>query len=111
MTSTPWEGTEPHCYLLSGGEPIGEVDVGWGPARALSSKEVQEFEKVVSEIGKDEFVSRFDKTKFSENSIYPDRWDRENAPTAEEYFKFFEVLKDFLKQASDHNSGAVVWKD
>src|SRR3712207_3831611 len=43
LTGTAWEGQEPLCYLLVGGEYIGDEDVGYGPARVLRPHEVADF--------------------------------------------------------------------
>src|SRR5262245_46999099 len=36
LTGTPWDGDEPLCLAVLCGTPIGEVDVGYGPARYLT---------------------------------------------------------------------------
>jgi hypothetical protein len=36
LTGTAWEGSFPLNFTVSGGKEIGDVDVGYGPARARS---------------------------------------------------------------------------
>jgi hypothetical protein len=40
LTGTADSGSEPLCYLLAGGTQIGDIDVGYGPARSFSAEEV-----------------------------------------------------------------------
>ena len=42
LAGTEWEGTGPAAFLLAGGKEVGDVDVGYGPARALSAAELQQ---------------------------------------------------------------------
>ena len=39
LTGSAWEGEEPLCYLLAGGQEVGDEDVGYGPARVLRPRE------------------------------------------------------------------------
>ena len=43
LTGTAWEGAAPLNFLVAGGRPVGDVDVGYGPARAFSGAEVVGF--------------------------------------------------------------------
>lgn len=36
FTGTAWAGDFPACFLVSSGEPVGDVDVGYGPARSFT---------------------------------------------------------------------------
>lgn len=41
FTGTAWDGVMPASFLLKGGADIGNVDVGYGPARCFMPEEVQ----------------------------------------------------------------------
>src|SRR3979411_259264 len=41
LTGSRLGGDEPLNFLVSEGTPVGEVDVGFGPARVLSSQQVR----------------------------------------------------------------------
>src|SRR5581483_8450775 len=79
LTDTDWEGDEPLCYLLTGGTEVGSVDVGYGPARALSSAQVKRFAEAVSGLTVDALRSRFDPARMMSLDIYPTIWDRDPA--------------------------------
>src|SRR4030088_163761 len=41
LTGSRLDGDEPLNFLVSEGTPVGEVDVGFGPARVLTSQQVR----------------------------------------------------------------------
>lgn len=41
LTGSTWEGEKPLNFLISGGETIGEIEVGYGPARSIKSVDVK----------------------------------------------------------------------
>ncbi len=111
LTKDPWEGEEPVCYLLAKGEEVGDIDVGYGPARAVSSKKVAEFAAAVSKIDDTEFRKRFDPKAMMNSDIYPTIWDR--APSEDDTLgylcTYFADLKEFLKKAKAEKNGMIVW--
>jgi|SRR5947209_1096153 len=60
LTGSAWEGAGPLYYLISGGHQIGDVDVGYGPARALTSKQAADFDAALYGITADELRKRYD---------------------------------------------------
>src|SRR5262245_61651019 len=40
LTGSAWDGEEPLCFLVKGGEEIGDEDFGYGPARILSPNQI-----------------------------------------------------------------------
>ena len=42
LCGQPWESKPPLNFIVSGGTPVGDVDVGYGPARVFSSSELSE---------------------------------------------------------------------
>src|SRR5262249_19169224 len=59
LTGSAWDGEEPLCYLVTGGEQIGEEDVGYGPARALKPQQVAAWASALSAVSVDELSNRF----------------------------------------------------
>ncbi len=81
LTGTPWGGTEPWYYLLSGGEQVGGPQnhaVGSGPARVLLPAQVAAFDQALSP---EELTARFDPTEMRELKIYPEIWGQAEAQT------------------------------
>src|SRR5713226_7783659 len=54
LTGSPLGGDEPLNFLVSEGTPVGEVDVGYGPARVLSSQQVQALATALAAVDPDE---------------------------------------------------------
>lgn len=111
LTRSPWEGEEPLCYLVSGGKTIGDVDVGYGPARALKSKLVASFNVALSGISSDDLRKRYDPKALAKAEIYPEIWDSD--PAEEEglgyLVEMFEDLKTFVAKTAEQKKGMVVY--
>ena len=111
LTNSDWQGEKPLCYLLHGGKPIGDVDVGYGPANAITSKQVAEFDAALEPIDEPEFRSRFNPKLMMKNEIYPTIWDRpvEEDDTLGYLYEYFKSLKDYVKTAKQANKGMIIW--
>ncbi len=111
LTNSDWKGEKPLCYLLHGGQPIGDIDVGYGPANAITSKQVADFDAALEKIDEVEFRSRFNPKLMMKNEIYPTIWDRplEEDDTLGYLYEYFKNLKDYVKTAKQANNGMVIW--
>ena len=59
LTGSAWEGDEPLGYLIAAGQPVGDEDVGYGPARVLRPKEVAQLDAALAAISLDNFACLF----------------------------------------------------
>lgn len=112
LADSAWEGKLPAATLMLGGRPIGDVDVGYGPARSLSPDEVRAFHDHVAAISADAFDARFDAQKMLDAKIYPEIWDRDlnGEPDGRPYVNgYFQILKDFLARAVQQGDGVILW--
>jgi hypothetical protein len=109
FTGTADNGQEPGCFLLSGGEEIGDEDVG--PARVLRPDQVAQFATFLAELTDDELLRRYNPTRMSALEIYPEIWMRPEAP-GESGFDYllesFETLRDFVKTTSARGESLIV---
>src|SRR5256886_1205906 len=64
-------GNEPLNFLVSEGTPVGDVDVGFGPARVLTSAQVRAIAARLAEISPDEVAGRVNLGELDEHRIYP----------------------------------------
>ena len=60
LAGAAWGGTPPFASAVCGGTELGEVDVGYGPARYLTPVEVKQVADALSGIAAKELWSRFD---------------------------------------------------
>jgi hypothetical protein len=50
LTKSAWEGEEPLNFLLKGGVEVGDIEVGYGPARVFTSEEVHQINAALKPI-------------------------------------------------------------
>jgi len=111
LTKSAWEGEPPLNFLLKGGAEVGDLEVGYGPARVLTSDEVHQINAALKPIDGEFLKSRFDPAEMTKLEIYPDIWQRD--PAEDDTFgycvEYFRVLKGFFEQAADRNLGLVIY--
>lgn len=74
LNGTTWEGTGAIFDAILGGEVLGEEDVGYGPARFLTPKEVKATATALNEISIQDLMEKFDAHELNDNDIYPQHW-------------------------------------
>jgi hypothetical protein len=112
FTGTAWEGKEPASSLLLGGSEIGDVDVGYGPARALRPDEVKRFADYLLSVTPEELKGRYDPERMVALQIYPEVWgadEQEGDPDFDYLLEGFETLRDFVVKARDAGDGVIIY--
>ena len=111
LVGSAWRGSAPLGYLLTGGTDVGDIDVGYGPARVLRPEQVSEFSGALSRITVEDFRSRFDPKRMMDADIYPNIWDRDPADddTLGYLVEYFEMLKGDMHRFAEHGLGVVVY--
>jgi hypothetical protein len=106
LTGSSWGGEGTLSFLTTGGEPIGNVDLGYGPARFLRSDAVEELDAALSRISEDELWSRFDPARMEAEGVYPMIWDEPEEDLRDEYLMYFRELTALVRRA--HQEGEVL---
>ncbi len=111
LTGSARETAGPRGYIL-GGHHIGEVCVGYGPARALTSGEVAIFDDLLQCISREDLEKRFNPEALMRDEIYPETWER--ALTGEEdllayLVDRFDQLKQFVAGAHRDGVGVITY--
>lgn len=110
FTGTADEGEEPGCFLLRGGEEIGDEDVG--PARVLRPDQVSQLAAFLTQLSRDELASRYNPTRMTELDVYPKViWTRPTRSGESEFdylFDAFEDLRDFVTETSTRGDSLIV---
>jgi len=112
LTGSADGGDEPHCYLLAGGEQVGDVDVGYGPARALTSQQVTAWDGALTKISREELGRRFEPKAMLDADIYPQIWARSikgEEDTLDYLLQAYAGLRDFVAAARRERSGLLVY--
>lgn len=111
LTASAWEGDPPLNFVVSGGAPVGEVDLGYGPARVFSSAEVQTLAAALEPIEAPELQARFDPEAMMSADIYPAIWDRapEDDDTSGYVVGYYESLREFVLEAAQAQQALLVF--
>jgi len=109
FTGTAEGGEEPGCFLMCGGEEIGDEDVG--PARVLRPDQVSQFAAFLAELSEEELKRRYDPTRMTALDIYPRIWTRPEADgeTALDYLlDAFKELREFVTATAAKGDSMIV---
>jgi hypothetical protein len=111
LAGTARETAGPRGYIL-GGRRLGEVNVGYGPARVLSAAEAAIFDDLLQCLPAADFRERFDAGALIRADIYPNLWERDL--TGEEDLRaylceHFAQLKQFVAAARRDGMGLITY--
>jgi hypothetical protein len=112
LTGSAWEGDEPLNFLVKGGTPVGEEDVGYGPARIFRPLEVAAIADALAPLDPATLMLRFDARKLEQLEIYPGRFSELNLHSDYELGYFlgpFEELKKLTARGKAERTGMLVW--
>jgi hypothetical protein len=108
LTGSRLGGDAPLNFLASEGTPVGEVDVGYGPARVLSSQQVRQLASALIMIDPDEVGRRVDLAQFQAEGIYPGDWLRDGND-AEFVVSNYRQLREFVMRAAQDGNGLILY--
>ena len=108
LTGTADGGTEPACFLLDGGEALGDDDEV--DARLLQPAQVRAFADHLASLTSDELTRRFDPVRMTKLRIYPEIWQRPESEDDPRGFLLtaFGELRDFVGAAASSGDALVV---
>lgn len=117
LTGEAWSEDEdaaandPRQWLLYGGEEVGDIDVGYGPARAIKSADVRRWNEFLTGIDEADLRQRFNPEWMTQLVVYPSIWDRkpEEDDTLGYVLSYFEPLKETVASAAAQGKGLIVW--
>lgn len=108
ISRAPWEGPLPQATLMSGGEELGSIDVGYGPARLLRKNEIEEFTKFLGSLDKENYASGISASELEENEIYG-AYPEWSSNDSESLWESIEELKSFFSKAKENNENIIVY--
>jgi hypothetical protein len=110
LTRTAWAGDPPWSFLVSSGRAVGDIDVGYGPARVFTAAETRSIHAALKGLTGDALRSRYDADDMTAKQIYPEIWSRDSPDeeTIDYLIECYETLVAFLQQAVDAQAGIVV---
>lgn len=112
LTGTPDSGPAPLNVLLSGGEEVGE-DLGYGPARIIDARAMQDFAKALGAFDLDAVLKRLDIERMAAAGVYcvgeDDDPEAQAIELEEDMRQYFPALKAFAQKAAAERQGALIW--
>jgi Domain of unknown function (DUF1877) len=113
FTGTAWEGEEPACFLLKGGEPVGETEeLGYSVLQTLSAAKTRQFAGFLGSLSRDYLEHGYDPKRMMALEIYPEIWDRggpEDQTPLENLLAAYDDLQAFIDAAAQAGDGAIVY--
>ena len=110
MTGSADAADMPLSFLVSGGRDVGDIEVGYGPARVFTAQETASILTAINAWTDDRLHARFNAAEMMRLEIYPEIWDRD--PSGGEPLNYLVeyagTLRAFLHQAVDLRLGLVV---
>lgn len=111
LTGAADEGEPPANFLLAAGRPVGDIDLGLGPARGLSADETARAAAVLRSRSDAWLRARFDPADMMAKEVYPGIWDRDprDDDTLGYLMEYVVILRRFLDAAVERRLGLLVY--
>jgi hypothetical protein len=112
LTGSAQGGDPPLNFIINGGTPVGDEDVGHGPARVLQPLETAAVADALARIDEAALLARLDPKKLEKLGVYPGGWDQLNLRSDYElgyYLGPFRELKRVTQRAKEERLGMIVW--
>jgi hypothetical protein len=114
LTGTAWEGEEPACYLVHGGEELVDDDaLGYSSIRALTPDQIGRFHDFLSNLSHDSLRRRFDYARMVALEIYSTPPAAERARSYDDevprLLEAFDALQSFVSTTARRGDGAIVY--
>ena len=108
MCGQVWSGNFPDAFLIDGGSYVGNVDVGYGPARTFESCEVKKITQAVINKKSTDLAKHFNANQMLDDDIYPQIWD-DNHVALDACLNRFEAMQHFMSHVAENNMGMTVY--
>ena len=87
---------------------VGEIDVGYGPARVLSSQQVRSLATALAALEPEAVAARVDLRKLDEEAIYPGNWQR-NGMDVDYVVGSYREMRNLIVRLADQGLGMVLY--
>lgn len=106
FTGTAWEGDFPACFLVNSGQTVGDVDVGYGPARSFTPIQTKEIAQYLDTLEHAALKERYDCKKMLALEIYPQHWTDEDRDYLEDGL---EKATRFVRETAEKDMALLVY--
>ncbi|MDJ0941039.1 MAG: YfbM family protein [Woeseiaceae bacterium] len=109
LTKSATGGEWPHNFIMDGGAVVGDIDVGYGPARAFRAGEVREISDALEDFDKDRLRGNFDPDEMMALKVYPEIWVPDEPDHNYDYpASYFFEMRKFFKDAAVNGKGVLI---
>ncbi len=107
-----WMGEPPLDFIVRGGTEVGDVDVGYGPARVFTPSELGRIVSALHPITDDMLRQNFtaEALAAADDHLYPG-WGPGEEKYADEMVASYRGLQAFLEAGAKQGRGLIVWLD
>jgi len=112
LTGAAWDGDEPACFITSGGEQLGDEELGYSSIRALSPAQVRQFDAVLHQLTHEELRQRYDPERMVALGIYATKSGLLGAHAQKELeslLELFDQLRAFVTETAAGGDGAIAY--
>lgn len=112
LVGSAWDPAPPLDFLAVGGEPVGDEDVGFGPARVFRAADVRVLDEALSAHPTAALFDRFDPVRMGELAIYPHGWadfDLADAERVAYFTSAYDEVRALLREGARSGRGVLIW--
>ncbi|MCI8982392.1 MAG: YfbM family protein [Hungatella sp.] len=105
LTGQVWDAPDDELlsHVVMGGQPLEDMDMGYGPARLLERDLVKNLAEALDHWDEASFREKFHVKDMIENQVYPVMDNKDEEDFFEYVWFYFLELKNFFKEAADRN--------
>jgi uncharacterized protein DUF1877 len=107
LNGNPDSTEGPYGQVIFGGQEIGP-DMGYGPARVVSAKQVAEIASHLQSLSAESLRQRYDPKAMTRMDIYPDIWERDGTEACDWLIQGYVRLVDFYVRAAARGSAVIL---
>ena len=108
LTGEAWSGEMPLAFVIAGGTPVGDIDVGYGPARTIDSKTVSQIDTALRAISRATLANNWNSDAIRDAELYAVNPDDKHSEL--EYAgAHFDSMKAFVHALAEEKLGMIVY--
>jgi hypothetical protein len=103
-----WSGSLPKAFLLDGGDYVGDVDVGYGPARVFCACETKKIAQALINTSIASMMQHFDAELMLDQDVYLPTGEADKA-SLDACLERFTALQHFMRHTAENDFGFVLY--
>ena len=109
FTGSEGIGNFPLDFLIRDSRSVGDIDVGYGPARTFSSAEMRAAHEAMAPFADEVLASRFNAADMDAKGVYPNIWDRNDPEDREWILDMAKCVREFVADCSAKGCGCLIY--